>query len=62
MSNLADHAIVTGGGSGIGAAIARTLAAAGTAVTLVGRRQEPLETVAAEIGASWTVAYVTDPF
>lgn len=45
------HALVTGAGTGIGRAIARALAGAGHAVTLAGRRAEPLEAVAAEIGA-----------
>jgi NAD(P)-dependent dehydrogenase (short-subunit alcohol dehydrogenase family) len=42
--------LVTGGGTGIGAATARTLAADGWLVGLVGRRPEPLEAVAAETG------------
>jgi NAD(P)-dependent dehydrogenase (short-subunit alcohol dehydrogenase family) len=42
------HALVTGGGSGIGAAIALTLAGEGAAVTILGRRSEPLEAVAAQ--------------
>ena len=47
MSTLAGrHALVTGGGTGIGAAIATTLARAGAAVTICGRRQQPLQTIA----------------
>jgi NAD(P)-dependent dehydrogenase (short-subunit alcohol dehydrogenase family) len=53
------HALVTGAGSGIGAAIARALAAEGACVTLAGRRKEPLEAIAAEIGAQ---AFVLDGF
>ncbi|HUZ27540.1 MAG TPA: SDR family oxidoreductase [Streptosporangiaceae bacterium] len=43
--------IVTGAGSGIGAATARLLGAAGAPVVLVGRRAGPLSEVAAQIGA-----------
>jgi len=43
-------AIVTGAGRGIGAAIARKLAALGAVVILCGRKREPLESTAAEIG------------
>ncbi len=42
------HALITGGGTGIGAAIARTLAAEGAKLTLVGRRREKLEEIGAE--------------
>ena len=47
MNTLAGrHALVTGGGTGIGAAIATTLARAGALVTICGRRQQPLQTIA----------------
>jgi NAD(P)-dependent dehydrogenase (short-subunit alcohol dehydrogenase family) len=44
-------AVVTGAGSGIGAACARTLAQAGAKVGLAGRRLPPLEALAREIAA-----------
>jgi 3-hydroxybutyrate dehydrogenase len=43
-------ALVTGGGRGIGAAIARVLATAGARVVVCGRTQAELDTVAREIG------------
>ncbi|MDB5556558.1 MAG: 3-hydroxybutyrate dehydrogenase [Rhizobium sp.] len=43
------HALVTGAGSGIGAAIARAFADAGAQVTLAGRRREPLEALGREL-------------
>ncbi|MFM9861604.1 SDR family oxidoreductase [Pseudoxanthobacter sp. M-2] len=43
-------AMVTGAGSGVGKAAALGLAAAGWTLVLAGRRREPLEAVAAEIG------------
>jgi len=46
MSLAGRHALITGGGTGIGAAIARALAAEGAKLTLVGRRREKLEEVA----------------
>ena len=39
------HALITGGGTGIGAAIAVALSAAGASVSLVGRRAAPLKEV-----------------
>ncbi|HEX8225170.1 MAG TPA: SDR family oxidoreductase [Allosphingosinicella sp.] len=41
------HALITGGGTGIGAAIARALGAEGAKLTLVGRRRDKLEEVCA---------------
>ena len=43
-------AIITGGGTGIGAATARVLAADGTGVVLAARRPEPIAAIAAELG------------
>jgi NAD(P)-dependent dehydrogenase (short-subunit alcohol dehydrogenase family) len=51
-------AIVTGGGTGIGAATARLLAAGGWDVALVGRRQELLEQVAEDVRAAGGTALV----
>ncbi len=48
------HALVTGAGSGIGAAVARALVGAGLRVTVAGRRREPLEALAEELGAANT--------
>jgi meso-butanediol dehydrogenase / (S,S)-butanediol dehydrogenase / diacetyl reductase len=42
-------ALVTGGGTGIGAAVARRLTAEGAAVVVMGRRAEPLGDVAASL-------------
>jgi NAD(P)-dependent dehydrogenase (short-subunit alcohol dehydrogenase family) len=46
------HAVVTGAGQGIGAAIARALAAEGAAVTLIGRRIAPLNELATSLGSN----------
>ena len=54
------HALVTGAGRGIGAAIARSLAGAGADVTLLGRSRPALEGVAADLGAVRTSCQVAD--
>lgn len=53
-------AVVTGASSGIGAATARTLAAAGYHVFCVARRTERIEALAAEIGGTAVTCDVTD--
>ena len=53
-------AVVTGASSGIGAATARTLAAAGYHVFCAARRAERIEALAAEIGGTAVVCDITD--
>jgi uncharacterized protein len=53
-------AVVTGGSSGIGEAIARELARRGWKPVLVARRQERLEPLAAELGGEFELADVSD--
>ncbi|GAB3295401.1 3-hydroxybutyrate dehydrogenase [Parasphingorhabdus pacifica] len=55
------QAVVTGAASGIGAAIARRLAAAGATVVVVDRAAEPVEQVAEEIGAEMRIVDLGDP-
>ncbi len=53
------HALITGGGTGIGAATARMLAAEGAKLSLLGRRREPLEAIASETGGTAITCDVT---
>ena len=54
------HAIVTGGGSGIGAAIAKALVESQAAVTLIGRNEERLAGKAKELGVHYQAGDVAD--
>ncbi|MGN6534273.1 MAG: SDR family NAD(P)-dependent oxidoreductase [Mesorhizobium sp.] len=62
MSGKARHALVTGAGSGIGRAVALSLAGRGYAVSLAGRRAEPLEAVRSEIETAGGQALVLSGF
>ncbi len=55
------HALITGGGTGIGAAAAERLSAAGAKLSLLGRRMEPLQAVAESNGGKPIPCDVTDP-
>src|SRR4051794_33313648 len=55
------HALITGGGTGIGAAAAERLSAAGARLSLLGRRMEPLQAVAESNGGKPIQCDVTDP-
>ncbi|MEQ8441132.1 MAG: SDR family oxidoreductase [Alphaproteobacteria bacterium] len=61
MAGTARHAVITGGGSGVGAAVAASLFDAGFHVTVMGRRMEPLaDTVARHPGMKAVSCDVTD--
>ncbi len=59
MAELEGVALVTGGGRGIGAGIARELAAGGMKVAVSSRTREQVEEVAKEIGGLAVVADVS---
>src|SRR4051812_49602379 len=54
------HALITGGGTGIGAAAAAQLSAAGAKLSLLGRRMEPLHEIAENYGGKAIQCDVTD--
>jgi NAD(P)-dependent dehydrogenase (short-subunit alcohol dehydrogenase family) len=54
-------ALITGGGSGIGAATARRIAAEGGKVVVTGRRIEPIARIAEEIGGAALAGNTADP-
>lgn len=51
------HAVVTGGGKGIGEAITRRLAGMGASITVIGRTPEPLHALADELGAQHSQSF-----
>lgn len=55
------HALITGGGTGIGAAAAVELANAGAKLSLLGRRLPPLQATAVGTGGAAFQCDVTDP-
>ena len=55
------HAVVTGGGSGVGEAIALKLAENSSLVTILGRRDKPLKQVSAKHkNINWRVCDVSN--
>ena len=58
---MTPSALITGGGTGIGAASARALAARGYGVCVMGRRAAPLQALADELGGLAVVADTADP-
>jgi meso-butanediol dehydrogenase / (S,S)-butanediol dehydrogenase / diacetyl reductase len=58
---LTGTVLITGGGSGIGAAVARQMAADAWDVCVAGRRPEPLAALAAELGGLAVAADVSQP-
>jgi len=61
MDLAGKRVLLTGATGGIGGAAARALAARGASVVVTGRRAEPLEALAAELGGRAVVVDLADP-
>lgn len=59
MTLAGKRAFITGGGTGVGAALARSFAGAGAEVVICGRSEAPLRAVAEPLGARWVLCDVT---
>ena len=57
---MSQVAVVTGGSSGIGASVARTLSARGWHCVLIARGEERLRSLAEELGSGWETCDVGD--
>ena len=60
MSQTAHAVLIFGATGGVGAALARRLATAGTPLFLTARREDPLAALAAELGAAYATSDATD--
>lgn len=60
MTFAGKRVLITGGGSGAGADLARGFSGTGAEVVIAGRREDALKAVAEPLGASWVQADVTD--
>ncbi len=61
MNNLPSRIVVTGGGTGLGRAIATVCREAGADVVLCGRREPVLQETAQKIGATFHACDLTEP-
>jgi 3-hydroxybutyrate dehydrogenase len=59
MTLTGKRVLITGGGTGVGAALARSFAGAGAEVVICGRSEASLRAVAEPLGARWTLCDVT---
>jgi len=60
VKHIGKHIVVSGGGSGVGAEIAKHFALTGAKVTILGRREAPLDAVAKATGALAICCDVTE--